>query len=200
VERAHRCEMDERRLAECQATAATARTICNNHCEADTVVCKQNAAKTKPPEQTCDSRRMTCIKNCENTEQAACGALADALAQCESSAERRIKELELRLEQWEMGEGTFGREGHLRRVVRRRHGAMSACIESRVQAKPDLPMGSLKLSLKVNRSGRRPHVTLKGTLGDTKVQNCIKRVARRMKFEKADSGFNASVVLSYELK
>jgi len=73
-------------------------------------------------------------------------------------------------------------------VVRRRAGAIRACYEDRLQVKPKLE-GKLVVRWRIELDGRVGTAsTVSSSVGDSKVESCVLRVIRRMRFQKPDGG------------
>lgn len=81
----------------------------------------------------------------------------------------------------------FCKKSNIRSVVRRRAGAIRACYEKRLLAKPKLK-GKLTARWTIGANGKVKGAGAGGSLKDGNVKGCILRVIRRMRFAKPEGG------------
>jgi len=81
----------------------------------------------------------------------------------------------------------FCKKSNIRSVVRRRAGAIRACYEKRLLAKPKLK-GKLTARWTIGTDGRVKGAGASGSMTDGKVKSCVLRVVRRMRFAKPEGG------------
>ena len=82
----------------------------------------------------------------------------------------------------------FCSKRNITEVVRRRAGAIRACYEDRLQVKPDLS-GKVTVRWRIELDGKVGSANvLKSSLGDSKVESCVLRAIRRMRFQKPEGG------------
>lgn len=73
------------------------------------------------------------------------------------------------------------------RVIRAKSNALKYCYERELQLAPDLK-GSVAMILTISPKGRVTPKVASSTLNNKKVEGCLTRVHKRMRFEKFDSG------------
>lgn len=96
--------------------------------------------------------------------------------------------------QWSVEGGL--EESSVRRVIRRKRNALRYCYERELQTTPKLA-GQITFTVEIQESGRVDRVsTSDSSLDNQKVEDCMKRVHKRLRFPKPESG---SAKLSYQL-
>lgn len=84
--------------------------------------------------------------------------------------------------------GNFCDKGNIRRVVGAKSNAIKYCFERELQMKPDLK-GKIIAQWKVGLDGSVMSSSIaSSTMGNRKVESCITRVIKRMRFERPDGG------------
>ena len=82
----------------------------------------------------------------------------------------------------------FCAKRNITEVVRRRAGAIRACYEDRLQVKPNMS-GKVTVRWRIELDGKVGSANvLKSSLGDAKVESCVLRTIRRMRFQKPEGG------------
>ena len=84
--------------------------------------------------------------------------------------------------------GDFCDKSNLRRVVNSKSNAIQYCYERQLQTNPELS-GKVIAQWKIGLQGQVKSTTIaSSTVGNRKVESCIMRVIKRMRFEKPDGG------------
>ena len=117
-------------------------------------------------------------------------AIADELEVSHMSVFRWKKGMR-KVGKFKLGRGKtagFCAKRNITEVVRRRAGAIRACYEDRLQVKPELA-GKVTIRWRIEFDGKVGSANvLKTTLGDSKVESCVLRAIRRMRFQKPEGG------------
>ncbi len=98
------------------------------------------------------------------------------------------KKVEPKMDRGTPDVGDFCDKGNLRRVVESKSNAIQYCYEKQLQTNPELK-GKVIAQWKIGLEGQVKSTSIaSSTVNNRKVESCIMRVIKRMRFEKPDGG------------